>query len=260
MNFDKLLQRAARFTTNNSPTILTAAAVLGVVTTAYLVARATFKASDVIRNYESTARGLTGDDEYLATNQQKFKEVWRLYIPAVGMGACTVACVLTANRIGNKRAAALAAAYAISDRAFEEYKSKVVEKLGQKKETAVRDEIAQDRVTNSPPPAASNQVIVTIGEVLMMDGYSGRYFMGSIEGVNRAVNQLNHELNTTFSASLTDFYYMIGLPPTKLSDEVGWNADKLLTVDHSATISPDGRPCIVMNFRTQPLPRYSHVG
>lgn len=245
MNFTSFLKHAERLIVNNSPVILTAIGVAGTLTTAYLTGKATVKAvKHLNNNWEDYGTNLS--------TQDKFKEVWKFYIPASGTAAFTVASIICANRISGRRAAALAAAYSISERAFDEYKTKVIEKMGEKKEQAVRDEIAQDRV-NRHPVSTSEVIIIGNSDVLCYDIYTGRYFTSSVEKIRSAQNTINERLIHDHYASLTDFYDIIGLPATKVSDEVGWNLDFMLKVDtNTTTISDDGRPCLVMDFDVSP--------
>jgi predicted ribosome-associated RNA-binding protein Tma20 len=85
----------------------------------------------------------------------------------------------------------LAAAYGLSQKQLEEYKDKVAEKLGIKKQQDIQDSLAQDRVNNTP---GSTQILVVEGEVLCFDQPTGRYFRSTMEGINRAVNATNAEI------------------------------------------------------------------
>lgn len=243
MNFTKLMRSAQRFTVSNSPAILTTIGAVGTITTAYLSGRAAFEASKQLE------RGAVHPDNL--STREKFEETWKLYIPAAVMGTLTIAAILCANRISAQRAAALAAAYAISERTLEEYKDKVLEKMGKRKEQEVRDEIAQDRVRRDP--VTSKEVIITgNGKVLCYDDYTGRYFESDMETLRKAQNDINRQVINDHYASLSDFYDAIGLPQTGVSDSVGWNLDKELELHFSTTLSDDNRPCIVITFEVSP--------
>lgn len=255
MTFHEVLKRTEKFVTDNSPTILAAVAVTGTVTTAYLAGRASFRAAEVLRADEER-RAMTNQET--ATNRDRVQLLWKLYMPAVTTGTFTCAAIVGANRIGTRRAAAMAAAFSLSERALDEYKEKVVETLGKNKEQKVRDSIAQDRVTNKPP--VDGQIIMTGGgEVLFMDSISGRYFVSDMESVKKAMNDVNYQINNDFYASLTDFYNKLGLAGTSISDDLGWNSEQLLDLTFSTTMSEDERPCIVVDFRVAPMRNYFRV-
>jgi len=248
MNLGVLARQAEKLIADNSPTILTAIGVTGSVTAAYLTGTATFKAADLIREHNHE---LDISDQWMAP-KEKFRLIWKLYIPAAGTLVLTGAAIICANRIGARRAAALATAYTFSERAFAEYKDKVVETIGANKEQKVRDEIAQDRVTANPP--SSSQVVVVAGDVLCQEALTGRYFISSMETLKKAQNDTNYQIMRETYAALSDFYYRIGLPPTAQSDNMGWNSDmKLLELKFSTAISEDQRPVLVFDFEVVPI-------
>jgi hypothetical protein len=47
---------------------------------------------------------------------------------------------------------------------------------------------------------------------------------------------------------MTDFYYLIGLPPTGISSHHGWESNKLMNLVFSTTLSDDQRPCITFEY------------
>lgn len=143
----------------------------------------------------------------------------------------------------------MAAAYTLSEKAYSEYKEKVVEKLGEKKEKAYRDEVAQRRVDQDP--VGKNKVHITGGgDVLCYDLYTGRYFQSSMETIKKAVNDVNFQVINNWGATLNDLYAGLGLSRTKIGEEVGWR-DSLLEMDYSTTMSDDDRPCICLDYKVE---------
>jgi len=248
MPLSELLKRSQKFVLDNSPTILTTIAVTGTLTTAYLTGKATVQAIEIIRE-EQLERHSPLD------HKDKVKLVWKEYIPPATTVLVTIACIILSNRIGNRRAAALAAVYAISEKAFEEYKLKVIESIGAKKEQGLRDELAQERITRNP--VGTKEVIIAgSGSVLCNEAFTGRYFISDMETLRKAQNDINHQVLNDSYASLSDFYDLISLPHTSNSDDVGWNSDKLLELQFSATLTEDGRPCISVEFVVSPVRHY----
>lgn len=242
-NIKHMLNVAEKFTVDNSPQILTVLGAVGAVTTAVLTAKATFKA----------AHKLSEQSPHLET-KEKVQLVWTYYLPPVGTGVLTVAVIVGANRVSSRRAAAMALAYSVSERAFDEYKEKVVEKLGKNKERAARDEIAQQHVDRNP--VGRNEVIITGGgEVLCFDKYTGRYFMSSMEALKKAENDVNFYILNNDYANLNDFYRLIGLPTVPVGDEVGWTPEFNFEILFSTTISENGKPCIVTDYQVAAIRR-----
>jgi hypothetical protein len=249
----------AKFLLNeNSTTILTAAGVAGTVSTAVLTGRATLKATELIEHEKKELGHVNGRGEVEVTLPAKVWLVWRFYIPPFGVGVATITCIIAANKIASKKIAALAVAGGISERALQEYKSKVVERLGHRENTKIRDEIAQDRV-NKHPVNQREVILAGTGEVLLFDMTTGRYFQSTVEDVKRAENKINHTLNNFMYASLSEFYDEIGLPPTSFSDSVGWNGNNHLEIIFSAVMSTDQRPCIAIDFKNPPTSEYTRA-
>lgn len=247
-----MLTRAGKFLTDNSPALLTGVGVAGVVTTVVLTAKASFRAAQILREAETKRIEETGE---LLEPREMVELAWKLYIPPATAAVLTIAAIVFASRIGTRRAAAMTAAYALSEKLFDEYREKIVEKLGDRKEEEARAEIAQERVNANPPP---DTLIATGASVLCMDAYTGRYFISDMETIRAAINDVNHRiLGGDLCVSLTDFYEEIGLERTSMSDDVGWNIDKLLDVHFSSAIV-NKKPCLVMDFRTMPIRYFEH--
>ena len=60
--------------------------------------------------------------------------------------------------------------------------------------------------------------------------------------------------------ALNEFYYEVGLPGTKMGDELGWNIDGgLIGLDFSSQLSEDGTPCLVIDYRIAPRYEYEKL-
>jgi Family of unknown function (DUF6353) len=255
MNLAQIGHRAQRIVSNNSPAILTAIAVTGTITTAVLTGKATFKYTKLLAE-----EGYYDPDyTFERSTKEHVEKAWKLYLPSIGAGVLTIACVILSSRIATKRTAALAATLAIAEKGFDEYRAKILQKIGGTKEQAARDEIAQDRVKNNPPTSANTTIVVGGKDVLCFDKYTGRYFNSDIETLKQAQNRLNHQVLNDYYASLSDFYSFIGLPPTSFSDDVGWNSDKMMELEFSTVLSEDSRPCIAMGFAVVPIRNFSRI-
>lgn len=264
------ISKVGKIAGDNQSTILTGMGVTGVVTTFIFTTRATFKAAELIqqeemkRKDEVLASPVVGRqvrprvDEVELTSKEKVKLIWPLYIPPVSVAVTTIAAIVMANHEASKKIAALTVASGLSERALQEYKEKVVEKLGEKKAVDIRDSIAQDRV-NKTPLNTREIIIAGTGEVLCFDITTGRYFQSSVEEIRRAENKINFEIINHMYASLSSFYDEIGLPPTPYSDTVGWNGNELFEVTLSTVLSPDNRPCIAVDFMRAPFAEYTHL-
>lgn len=257
MNITETFSNAHRLALENKSVLLTAVGVAGVVSSNVLSYRAGYKASELV---DEEAQAIMAEhpemDEIDFSWQEQLKMTWALLIPSVGVGSLTIAAIISANRIDAQKAAGLAAAYSLSERAFTEYREKVVEKMGENKEKAVRDDIAKDRVERNP---VKEVIIAGAGEVLCLDALTGRYFQSSVENIRKAENVVNREILNHMYDSLSHFYELVGLPPTTFSDHVGWNLEHICEVTFSTQISSDDRPCMVIDFRVAPVEGYGKL-
>jgi Family of unknown function (DUF6353) len=257
MGLSDIRRKAETMLSQNSTVILTSVGVSGTIATAVLTGKATLKCSHI----------LTAESKILNANAHSMEEVvdftreevvrmcWKEYIPAVGVGTVTVSCIILANRLDSRKATALAAAYGISEHAFQEYKEKVVEKLGSGKEQKVRDEVAQDKVARTP---VTKEVIITDGgEVLCFDLMTGRYFKSTVENIKQAANTVNEYILNHMYASLSQFYDELDIATVGFSDEVGWRSDGLVEIQFSTVLSPDQRPCVAVDFVNPPIADYA---
>jgi hypothetical protein len=258
MAFSDFFKRAGKITADNSPNILTAIGVTGTIATAVLTGKASLKAGKIIeREMDRRDRDQESPYEEMGS-REAFEMVWKLYIPAAVSMSMTIACIIGANRIGTRRAAAMAAAYSLSERAYTEYKDKIIEKFGETKEQAARDEIAQERIDRNPISEKS-VIVASGGDVLCYDAYTDRYFRSDMETLRKAQNDINQMVINANYASLSDFYDHIGLPRTSHSDEVGWTTEKMLELHFSAALVDDKNPCISIEFAVAPVRDYYRV-
>lgn len=231
----KIVNKVVRFVKSNSPNILTGGAIVGTVATAFLTGRASYNAAlDIHKEF--------GPD---ASNKEKVGFVWKRYIPAGAAGVATIACIVGSNRVGNRRLLAATMAYTIADQAFDQYKEKVVEQLGENKEKAIRDEIAKDKVLSNPTNLAPVEVGVGVH---CCELYTGRYFVSNMETLQRAANEVNARMLIHDICNLDEFYYAIGLNPTRYSGEMGWKTPKLMKLEFTTVMSDKGYPCIAFDY------------
>lgn len=250
-NISKLLSDGLRLIKSHAPEILTVLGVSGVVTTAYLTGKASYKAAEAIREDEDA--GGTAEDP-----KQRLKErtklVWKFYIPATISGTLTIAAIAGSSRSTGKRTAAATAAYAVTERAFSEYREKVVEQIGKGKEQKIRDQIAQDHITRVPPNSKEIMILGS-GDVLCCELFTHRYFRSDMEKLRKVQNDINMKIISEMYVTLDEFYDSMGLTHTSNSSNFGWDSNKLVELKFSAVLSPEGEPCLAFEYSyLKPLP------
>jgi hypothetical protein len=259
----RFLHNVQMSVTRHSPEILTGIGIAGLLTTTVLAVKATPKAIKVLEE-EKRNRELDrehGVDEQHApvdiSRLDAVKLCWKYYIPAAVTAVASTSCLILASSVHMRRNAALATAYKLSETALTEYREKVIETVGEKKEQAVRDKIAKDHIDKNPP--SKNEVFITKqGDTLCYDYVSKRYFKSDLEQLRKIENDLNKEIlhDICGCVSLNDFYNEIGLEQVAYGDDMGWNTENLLDLDISSHISEDGKPCLLVGHYN--APRYNY--
>ena len=253
MNKTKLpnfIKKAGRSISKHSPEILTGIGIAGMITSTVLAVKATPKAVQIIEEEKKEK-----ETEKLPP-KDIVKITWKCYIPSAVTCAASVACLIGARSVQSKRTAALATAYKLSETALNDYREKVIETIGEKKEKTIRDEVAKEQVKRDP--VSTREIILTEkGNTLCYDVISGRYFKSDIDKIKRAENELNKKLLSEMYLSLNEFYDALGLKPTSLGNELGWNLDDgLIDIHFSSQIADNDTPCVVVDYHI--APRYGY--
>ena len=228
----------------HSPEILTGIGIAGMIGTTVLAVKATPKAIKICEELKREKEEPTKLDYIKAT--------WKCYIPTAVTGVTSIACLVGASSVNARRNAALATAYKLSETALVEYKEKVAETIGEKKDQVIKDKIAKEKIEKNP--VSSNEVIITNkGTTLCYDGLFGRYFKSDMESIKRAENALNRMIVSYDYASLNDFYRELGLGPVDIGSDLGWKIDDgQLEIDFSSQLADDGTPCLVILYSVAP--------
>lgn len=249
MNPRALVKAAEQVIRQNSPAILAGLGATGTVVTGYLCARAGFK-----HGYRVAQDDEHGGATY--TKKEWLNVFGKVYIPPIIAGTVSIGCIIGGVRIGNRRTAAITAAYSLSEKAFQEYRDKVTEKLGERKEQQVRDEIAQEKAVAGTP--SREIVLMGAGDVLCYDLQTDRPFLGTMEGLKKAQNDVNFRVLKDGYAYLSDFYSMIGVYLPKESQygyNMGWNKENgAMELEFSTILVDETRPCLAFKYNyLQPL-------
>ena len=256
----------------HTPAILTGIGVAGTITTVVLAVKATPKALELIEKEKECQNQLL----LLEASQHKqehcnqinqltpievVKATWQCYIPAVVTGVASVACLIGASSVHTKRNAALATVYKIAETARNEYRDAVIETVGEKKEQAIKDKIAEKHVKENPPMNSNTVIVTPKGDTLCYEHISGRYFRSSVDAINKAENAINRKLLAYDYASLNELYLELGMEPLNMvGNDLGWNIgrlpDRTLKIEFSAVLSEDDVPCLALEYNIAPYYNY----
>ncbi len=237
----------------NSPAILTGLGVAGLISTTVMAVQATPKALCILEEDHLERNGTLGLTDVKATKKEIIKLTWKCYIPTMIMGGFTIGCIISANNINNKRNAALASLYSLTEKSLKQYQEKVVETIGENKARAIKDDIAKDNLLANPIDESTEIIITGNGETLCYDALAGRYFRSDIESIRKILNQLSRDLMSEMFIPLNNVYYELGLSGTILGDQVGWHIDDgLIEPQFSSQLTEKDTPCLVLDFSVQP--------
>lgn len=259
-------KKAAEFLAENSTVILTGAGMAGSIATAVLAGRAGYKFNQLLQEEREDLytmvpmedRDKISPKELQLLTKTKVKIAVREFGPPILLGIGTVLAIFYAHKMSAQKAAALAAAYGMTQGRFDEYRKKAEEKLGVKKAETVMAELAHDQVTLKPP---GSTVIIGKGDVICFDALNGRYFRSSADKLQHAENLINRELHEHQYASMTDFYDAVGVEGTTMTDHLGWNQVTTgpIEVKITATMSDDQQPILSFDFNKAPVSDYKQM-
>lgn len=252
MQLSTIMKSVKNSVSKHSPEILTGIGIAGMTISAVLAVKATPRAIDLIekREDELECTGLSA--------VETIKTTWKCYIPAVVTWSVSVGCIIGASKVNVRKNAALATAYTLSETAFREYKTKVIEAIGEKKEQEIKDTIDREAIQRKPVKGRE-VVITTKGETLCYDHFSDRYFTSSAEAIRKVENHLERRLLSEGYVCLNDLYAELGLNPLPdIGYDIGWNIDRgFADFSFSSQLNEDDKPCLVLSFLIKPRPDFA---
>lgn len=251
----RVLNKGSHFVTNNSPAILTAVGVVGIVGTVIVTYKATTKANKVLANeqYQRNIKRVSAGPAEPLDRKDQIKLTWKCYAPVVGIASLSIAAVVGAQYINTKRAAALAAGYMILNEKHEQYRDKVEEMLGKKKAEDIDAAVSQDLQHR----AGDQKITVHSGEVLCQDALTKQYFSSTMEKIRKAENDVNACINHGDQPSVSDLFAYLGsdsgLESTRLTDAFGWNDENMCEMKLCSVLNDEGIPVLLMDFSVLPI-------
>lgn len=260
MNWKMAMKHFGHTLKRKSPEILTGIGIAGMITTTILAVKAT---PEALRRIERKKQELR---KKKLEPKETIQAAGKCYIPAAVTGTVSVACLIGASVENGRRNAALATAASLAESTLREYRGKVVETLGEKKEkTAILDSMDKDEVNKNPPPKEMLEQPISEGgtaKILCCDALFGRYFYSNIDTLKRSVNEINRRMSVMVEpyVSVNDFYQEVGERPIEIGDDLGWNVNKgLLELSFSSQLYNGTTPCLVFRYLTPPVHDYYEI-
>ena len=254
MNISGLVKNTTKFVSDNSPAILTGLAAGGVLTTAILAAKGGGPAYQDILHAES-------ERETRLTFIEKTKLTYKHYIPAGLVASGTLVALVAAHTASSNRLAAAMGAYSILENGYREFREKALEIHGENQMAKVDQEILHDRMENNPPNDKNTTVVITGSneDQLFYDKPHDRYFVSTVNEVDRAINETNRICLNDMYVSQNDFYRFLGVPTVSHGDDFGWKSSNgFLDIKYGTMLTPEQKSCITIDYDTEPLRNLFH--
>lgn len=253
----RLLGNASLQIRKHSPEILMVAGVVGTVASTVLACKATLKVNEILEEKKNTIDAIHTclENETIEYTEEDSKKdltilyaqtgikLVKLYAPAVILGALSITSIVAGHRILKKRNLALAAAYAVVDKGFKDYRKRVVERFGEELDKELRynlkakeiEEVVKDKDGNEK---VEKKVVNVVDNENPLNGVSeyAKFFDEvstnwskdpeyNLMFLRRQQDWANEKLKATGYLFLNEVYDMLGIPRTQAGQVVGWIYD-----------------------------------
>ena len=257
----RLVGKAGLQFKKHSPEIFMVAGIVGTVASTVIACKATTKVSKILDSkkenvefiHDCANKGyvLNGEEQIEYSKDDEKKDLTivyvqtgmklvKLYAPSVALGTLSIASIVTGHNILKKRNIALAAAYAVVDKGFKDYRNRVVERFGEAIDKELRYNIkAQEVEEIVVDKNGKEKVEKKIVDVISYDGVSeyARFFDDGNTGwtkdpeynlmyLRSHQNYFNDLLKSRGYVFLNEVYEALGIPKTKAGHAVGWIYDE----------------------------------
>ena len=257
----RLVGKAGLQLKKHSPEILMVTGIAGTVASTVLACKATTKISAIMEEKNNTIeaihtgmeKGKINGTEYTEEDGKKDLTIVyaqtgvklvKLYAPAVALGALSITANVSGHHVLKKRNSALAAAYAVVDKSFKEYRGRVVERFGEALDKELRynikaKEIEEVVVDKDGNETVEKKIVNTIeGNPLENISEYARFFDAfnsdehqkdpeyNLMFLRRQQDWANEVLKSRGHLFLNEVYDMLGIPRSKAGQVVGWIYDE----------------------------------
>lgn len=232
MNWKALTKTARRTLSRNSSKILLGFGIAGAFTAVGFAITATPKAM-ILLDEKKKELGVEKLDAKTIV-----KTAAPVYIPTAISMAVSTGCIIGASSVNDRRNAALAAAYTMSETALRSYQDKVAATIGEDKAQEIKEAVTLEKMAKCPEPdeipTAKNLAPDDVSydkKVKCWESLSGKYFWTTRNAIEKALNGLNKQLLSDLSVTENDLYDYLGMEHCKNGDLLGWDTQSCMMVD-----------------------------
>ena len=234
----------------HSPEILIGVGIVSIIAGTVVACKATLKVDEVLaeaeNNFEAVREVLEDKPEsYTQEDAAKDRTIIyvqtgvklvKMYAPAVALSVVGIACIMKSHKIMTKRNATLLAAYKVVEKAYDDYRERVIQDVGTDKDFEYRHGVKKETVTKETVDenGKKKKTKETISVVDSTDPseYSRFFDEYSTQWVNTPEynliflkcqqNYANDKLKARGHLFLNEVYEMLGIPHSQAGAVVGW--------------------------------------
>ena len=197
------------FIRKNSPIILTAVSIGGVILTTVSAVKATPKAIELLKKAEEEK----GEELTLV---EKVKYGWKPFIFTGIYGMSTILCIVSTQYINSKKQASIVSAYTLLNNAFSDYRANVKRLYTDEGDLLARQEIVRAKYDQCYEPN------LELGEELFFDYQGMRFFTSTMEHVMQAECEFKNSVINKGYGCLNEYYDCLGIPYLDYGYQLGW--------------------------------------
>lgn len=236
-----------------SPEICQVAGVVGIGVTVVMACKATLKLPQKTDIFKKRLEHVKTSDDETVNNGRMVTRVYaqyawdltKLYGPTAMLGVASLGSMCAATQILKNRNASLTAAYALTDKAFKEYRKRVAERFGEDIDKQLKfgatEETVKEKVTDEDgkTKTVKNKVNVVDSKVFGTSPYARffdennpyydpschEYNVAFLKQIEKIFNDRLYDdaaINGVGYVFLNDIYKRLGIPVTKAGQFVGW--------------------------------------
>jgi len=234
----------------NSPLLLTIGTVIGVGTVIFTTAKSTIKAKEDIDDlmFDAEEDGTAVSKKDIA--KVIVKDCWPV---ALATGA-TVTMTISNHRINSERIRTATVAYEFYREAYDTYRSKVREKLGETADEDIDNDISYEKAKATFTPLSIKDT--GEGSILFMEYHSGRLLRACPNYIRDCEKQFNQLMRGSDWLNFNNWLNILGVD--MLSDEFGdllgfreiYDKDSLnVYFDSGDFVLPNGETPTIIKYR-----------
>ena len=233
-----------------SPAILTGFGIVGMGAAVISAIKATPKAAKAIEAKKA--------EKTEANEKFKVRDVvettWKHYVPTAVWFVVGTACIICGHSVNERRNAALAGLYSISETALKDYKVATKAIVGEEKEKEISQRAAEKRIETL---GADNirMPVSQPGDISCVEAMTNHPFVSSPVKLRAIENNFNYRLNNGEDVTFNEYLDELGLKRVANGDDLIWygNEDQVhIRIEYV----PDEHEMPIANISFVDGPRY----